>query len=479
VSALHRRTWILVAAATLLVAACGEYPGVHDHAVAYAGGAPGAAGSGGSNLGPGGTSLGPGGAGGSGGSNLLGGNGGGAGGFGSGSGGSGSGGSGGTGGTGGSGGSGGGPGDTTGVTSTSITIGIHAPLTGAAPIKQSSFDTGKDLYWKHGNNGKPVTIFGRSVNVIFADDQYNPAHARLVCQDMAQKAFLLIGAAGTDQIVACAQYTASVGVPYLAAGVTTQGLSALSNYYALSMTYAQQSVLLANYIKHDLGNPPGSRVAMVAFNTANFDDAVSAFTRAYPGVKVFRPDKAASSGDAFSFGQDTLCTGAAVKNFDVVYPLVDPNYYLAMAGGASCHPQYAGVGITMGIDQVAQVGCAGGATDGARFFSPAPAFHDAAKYDASFFKATQAAGISQPDDIMWLLWGVMKDVAQTLSKAGPNPSRQSFISSTGTATLHTGVFPDAQFSPSNHLGAKQVSVLKNVCSGNGYYVTESAFRSGF
>ena len=52
---------------------------------------------------------------------------------------------------------------------------------------------------------------------------------------------------------------------------------------------------------------------------------------------------------------DQGINGTPVKNFDVVYPLVDPNYYLAMAGGASCHPQYAGVGITMGIDQVAQV----------------------------------------------------------------------------------------------------------------------------
>lgn len=37
-------------------------------------------------------------------------------------------------------------GDTTGVTPTTIKIAIHAPLTGAAPLKASSFDAGKDLY---------------------------------------------------------------------------------------------------------------------------------------------------------------------------------------------------------------------------------------------------------------------------------------------------------------------------------------------
>ena len=71
----------------------------------------------------------------------------------------------------------------------------------------------------------------------------------------------------------------------------------------------------------------------------------------------------------------------------------DPNRAIAFDYELVAPNQYAGVGVTMGIDQVAQVGCAGGATDGARFFSPAPAYHDAAKYDASFFKATQAAGL--------------------------------------------------------------------------------------
>src|SRR5438105_7897580 len=123
-----------------------------------------------------------------------------------------------------------GPGDRTGVTSTSITIGIHAPLTGAAPVKQTSFQTGKDLYWKYGNNGGPVKIFGRTVHVIFQDDHYNPSTAKQVCQQMAEQdhAFLLIGGAGTDQIVACAEYAASKNIPYVSAGVTKAPLAHLS-----------------------------------------------------------------------------------------------------------------------------------------------------------------------------------------------------------------------------------------------------------
>ena len=38
--------------------------------------------------------------------------------------------------------------DRTGVTDTKIRVGIHAPITGAAPFPQNAFDKGKDVYWK-------------------------------------------------------------------------------------------------------------------------------------------------------------------------------------------------------------------------------------------------------------------------------------------------------------------------------------------
>jgi branched-chain amino acid transport system substrate-binding protein len=362
-----------------------------------------------------------------------------------------------------------GGGDRTGVTDTTITIGVHAPLTGAAPIAQSSFVKGKDLYWQNGDNGKPVEIYGRQVRVVFQDDQYNPSHARLVCQQMAEQenAFLLVGGGGTDQIQACAQYAASQGIPYLSAGVTEIGLNQLGNYFALSKSYPQQAPMLASYIKKTF-RPRASRVAMVATNTANFDDAVQAFTRAFPGVAVFRPEK----NERGSTMAGRLCTGT-VKNYDVVFPLVAPTYYLEMAGAAKCNPRYVGVGITMGLDSVARLGCDSRSTEGARFFSPAPAFADSNRYDPLFRKSGGS------DDIMWLLWGLSRGLHQLFEKAGPNLTREGFIDSTSTATIKTGVYPDVRYTPSNHFGAQQVHLLRNVCQGGGRYVTEKAFVSRF
>ena len=116
---------------------------------------------------------------------------------------------------------------------TTIKLGLHAPLTGAAPFKAESFNRGKDAYWLKGADGKPVEIHGRRVEVVFQDDQYNPSHARAVCQQMAeqQEVFMLVGGGGTDQIQSCGQYAASKGIPYVSVGTTEVGLSQLPTYF--------------------------------------------------------------------------------------------------------------------------------------------------------------------------------------------------------------------------------------------------------
>ena len=263
-------------------------------------------------------------------------------------------------------------------------------MTGAAPVPVNSFEKGVNLYWEHGNNGKPVLINGRKVHVVFEDDHYDPSVAVQACKKMADQehAFLLIGGAGTDQIQACAQWAASQGIPYLSAGVTMVGLSNLSNYFAISMTYPEQSVLLVDYIKHVLHVTSGKDVAMVAENSSNFDDAVSAFQKAFPGVTVYRAGK----NDNGSSMAANLCTGTIPK-YDVVYPLVAPVYYLEMAKAANCDPQYAGVGLTEGIDTVASAGCAANnSTLNAQFFNPSTAWQGHAAYDKGYDTAKQLPG---------------------------------------------------------------------------------------
>ena len=68
------------------------------------------------------------------------------------------------------------PRDRDGVTDKEIVIGMHAPITGAAPVPQDSVDKAKDLYCRF--LAERGGIFGRNVRIVFRDDQFNPSRAR-------------------------------------------------------------------------------------------------------------------------------------------------------------------------------------------------------------------------------------------------------------------------------------------------------------
>jgi hypothetical protein len=60
---------------------------------------------------------------------------------------------------------------------------------------------------------------------------------------------VLDGVVGADQITASAKYASEAGVPYFSACVNEEGLTDLSSYFAVSLTYAQQVPLLIDLIK--------------------------------------------------------------------------------------------------------------------------------------------------------------------------------------------------------------------------------------
>ena len=293
-----------------------------------------------------------------------------------------------------------------GVTKSTIKIGIHAPITGAAPVPSQSFQKGKDLYWNYLKRTDNL-IFGRTVEAIFRNDNYNPSQAVSMCREMVEKehVFLLVGVAGTDQIQACARYAASVGVPYLSAGVTEIGLDGLSNYFANWMTYPEQGPLLADLLVSKLGAKDEVN-GMLRFNTPTFQDAhdsfISAMERA--GAEVAY-DRAISKTAGASEAQ-TIATEMRTQGVDNVYVLTSPTFFIQLAQAAvnqQYKPQWTGVGLSMTIDTVANVACRNnGSIQNARFLGPIPAYVDSDKYDPQFRKE------GGTDDIMFGLWGVLE-----------------------------------------------------------------------
>lgn len=358
-----------------------------------------------------------------------------------------------------------GPGDSTGISSSTIHIGVHAPLTGAAPIPQRSFEAGSRQYWEA--IGK---IYGREVKVTFKDDKYNPSAASQACQELIlkEKVFILAGSGGTDQIAECARIAAHYGVPYLSAGVTEVGLNQLPNYFAQSMTYSDQMTPLMQWIKKN-ADPDNKRVGIVASNTANFDDAVTAFEQqakkqGYTPY-VYRPSKQPSDGELAGTASNMQADGITVAT-----PVMQPLAWIKMANNSQlANVQWAGVGVTMGLNSVANTVCPN--ADGAMFFSPFPGFNMATQMDPR-------AKVAE-DDIQWAQWGSNQSLHAIFKRMDGNLTREAFAQAM-LGTIKPGIFNPTYHTQSNHFAIKTVHVLRLDCGKRQFVSTRAdLFREGF
>jgi ABC-type branched-subunit amino acid transport system substrate-binding protein len=380
------------------------------------------------------------------------------------------GGSGGGGGTGG--GSGGGAYETIGITATTINLGIHAPATGAAPVPLQAFQTGTKLFWEN------HTVFGHQVVMTFMDDQYSPSTARQVCESLARSNFLVIGGAGTDQIQACATdpFLAQSHTPYLSDGVTTNGLTSLPYYFAISQSYAAQSGEVFAMTSQLYPADVKKKWAVVTENTPNFADAQASIDQVLTqnGVQYCNlpQPKYYSQSDAV-----TAVSNAHSCNASVVYLDVDPNFWIDMVGaaqGSLYSPDWVGPGLTNGEDLVAAPVCGEAAGTHAAFLSPFPGLD---KQPAGFQAESNPAPDTTPSsrDIEEDVYGVSEVVYYALLSLGSiqNLTRDNFIAAmsrfSGSYGPQFTVYRDVNFH-GGHFGGLGMWEEQLNCS-NQQYIT--------
>lgn len=492
-SARRPRLVICLVLLALIAAACGQKPNVSNVASGGGGDAFGGDGGGGGGFGElgegggdfeGGDDLGGDGdlGGGEGGGGLVGGGGtggGGTGGGGTGGGGTGGGGTGG-GGTGGGGTGGGGgaapAGDRTGITDEEIVLGLHAPVTGAAAVPTEAFRRGVPIYWNHIEE-----VFGKRVRVVFKDDEFNPTTAVRVCREMVErdKVFLLIGAAGGDQITACAKYANSVGVPYLSAGVNQVELDKLRGYFALSQTYLQQNVPLAQLAKKTTQN---NKFGIVIQDTPAFRESKASIEglARQQGLEVVYSkfiSKNPSQSEILTISRELQTSEA-----DVVYVLFSPTPFISLAQQSNSqgyNPTWIGPGLSNGLNIVAQAGCPG--VNRSKFLSPFPQLDIIDRLDPAYRQAYRAQTGEEPDDFGIALWGLNKSVHQVFLAAGSGMSRQSIVQTMESGkAFETNVFPKLQYrsGAGNHFGAQSAHLLEADC-GSQTFKTIAPFATGF
>jgi len=344
-----------------------------------------------------------------------------------------------------------------GITPTEIRVGVHAPQTGTGAPLPPSFADGVQVYWKNPKH----KVCGRTVVIDFQDDKYTPQTARDVCGPMSRRDFLVIGAAGTDQIQSCATMPdiAGKGVPYLSAGVTTNGLTGLQHYFAITLTYAQQAELvLRNAKAQGLGM---KKWAVITSNTNNFKDAREAMESVLKKAGVPYQDIQVDATNDNGIQSRAARTGTqiATGGFDTVFLDTSPGYFIYMSGTASKQGftgTYTGPGVTMTEVTVAQLVCAG--TAGivkANFLAPYPGIDRATQ---EFKTATGG----KYDDIYWSLWGLSQALEGALNNSS-SLTREGFISSMLHANLPNGVYPPTRMN-GGHFGGTGVFSQRMNCN---------------
>ncbi|MDQ1505311.1 MAG: branched-chain amino acid transport system substrate-binding protein [Actinomycetota bacterium] len=368
------------------------------------------------------------------------------------------------------------PHDRDGVSDKEIVIGVHAPLTGAAPVPEDSVDKAKDLYWKF--IGERGGIFGRNVRVVFRDDQFNPSRAVTVCREMVEQehAFVLFGI-GTDQVVSCARYASQAGVPYFSMGGGEAALAQVRNYFAISMSFPQQAPMVAQVVKR----AGKTKVAVVVINTPNYDDTFAAMVQSAKsaGLSVVRADrigKQASESEVLAETNNLRTSGA-----EAVIVAVAPVTFLNLAHaaqGQAYSPLWTGPGLANGLNLVAEFGCPSIA--GARFLSPMPELDVIDRLDPDYKPAYRKYNNgAEPDDLGLAVWGMEKTLHQFLKAAGPDLGRTRLIATIQSGQeFASGVFPPVRFGPNQRFGAGQAHLLEADCA-NRRYRTLATFASSF
>ena len=172
--------------------------------------------------------------------------------------------------------------NSTGVTATSIKLGVSTPLTGSAGLVYGKVPGAMRAYFDYINANGGVN--GRKISLVIRDDKYLPTLAatqttNLILKD---KVFALVGALGTARHSKA--YTAAAlaknNVPDLFINTGFSGFTNKAKYPTTFMvlpTYNMEAKVMAKVIKD---NFPGQATFMIAQDDEFGSDGVAGFTTA-------------------------------------------------------------------------------------------------------------------------------------------------------------------------------------------------------
>jgi ABC-type branched-subunit amino acid transport system substrate-binding protein len=373
-------------------------------------------------------------------------------------------------------------GSQTGVTNTSVRIGLFVPKTGAAPVPPT-IDAQAQSYWDFVKR-KVKGIYGRNVTITIYDTKSTEADARDAVKQAVSDG--IFAAVTLDRIsVEGALVTAlhNAGIPHLINQMPHDQAIPSDGFY-IGTDQVNNGRQIANYMAHTL---KVHKVGFVGEADPTAYPARSAFIAEAKrlGLQVVHNEVIDGMGHEFLAEAQKM----ANDNAEAMWMYVAPNNAINLSVEAKndgYHPIWVSSSIAWGFNlAITPANQTNGALEGARSFSPWGGLQDP-RYKTYNTENTEGR-TNQDKDIGLPAWGYGQIIAAAMKAAGPDLGRNSFNVAmqnlqTGATDVVTGAamcWPPLDFRGGKRYGSGDRTIVMRVkgSGANSLWETESDYKS--
>ncbi len=348
----------------------------------------------------------------------------------------------------------------TGVSSSTIKLGITVPLTGAAAPGYNKIPAAMKAYFDYVNANGGVN--GRKIQLVVKDDAYSPAQTLSVTNDLIlkDKVFALVGTLGTANNEATTRLVNSHGVPRLFVNTGFSGFADMKKYpttFPLFPSYATEAKAMGKYIADNLA---GKKVALIYQDDDFGADALKGFATAGTNFVAKIPYSALSQADPSVVGKWVTSIVSAQADTVIMFGVTSATG--ALAGGlykAGLIGKVQMILGSVGSDGTTLKGLLGPLAPAlagsiAASFLPSPS--DATDEYVNLFKTVNTQynpGATFDNNVLVGMNTAMLTV-QALRAAGTSPTRASLVKAIEAkgSTWASAAFSPILFSAKSHVG---------------------------
>ncbi len=201
-----------------------------------------------------------------------------------------------------------------GVTDKEIKIGSFSALSGALAVVGVPFYHGFDSYIKMINDAGG--IYGRKINILIADDQFNPALTVTAVKKFVEedKVFAVVAGLGTPGCLAVMDYLNEKGVPFVYQGSGSSALAIPPKKYvfAVQPNYFNEGQI---FVKYAVTNLKTTKIALLYQNDdagKEGADGVEKGVQRFGGTLVYKSSFPGTETDFTSYLLKIKDSGAEV-----------------------------------------------------------------------------------------------------------------------------------------------------------------------